>query len=256
MSARVAWVFSLARCGSSVIAYAAGAPWRVPVADEPFGPWDRTGPPYSYPPEQDELRRRYWDVGEHLTPEVVALAQRVFDAIAGDAGRVICKHPHDSIRPEEFASELPEHRSIFLLRNPLMRLNSLLVRGWTNSMSEQYDLPRFKTVAQRWLDHPHRFTFEEFRARPRVFFGRVWDAWGWDHSPADAEAAVEYSRSHYHASSRQLGDRKPRHLVSEQRLALPEDAIDLYLEDDFVRELMESAGWSTRRDDYLGTRPG
>ena len=31
---RVAWLFSLARCGSSVTAYASAAPWDAPVADE------------------------------------------------------------------------------------------------------------------------------------------------------------------------------------------------------------------------------
>ena len=52
---RVAWVFVLARSGSSITAYAAAAPWDLPVADEIMGPWDRTGEPYNFPPEQARL---------------------------------------------------------------------------------------------------------------------------------------------------------------------------------------------------------
>lgn len=241
----VCWIFSLARCGSSIAAYAAAAPFAAPVADEPFGPWDRTGEPYHYPPEQDRLRRLFWDSGEHLTEEVVDLAERLFEKIAGRSGRVVSKHPHTMIDPDEFRDRLGHHKAVHLLRNPLMRLNSLYVRGWTGSIGESHDLTRFKTAARRWLDSSHRFTFEELRADPADFFRRLWTAWGWPHDDSHVAAALEYQNSHYHASSAQLGSRRPSRPLSEKRLALPEEAIELYLADPFVRDLMERVGWST-----------
>ncbi len=249
--AEVCWVFSLARCGCSIVAYAAAAPWQVPVADEPFGPWDRTGEPYNYPPEQDELRRLYWDVDEHITPQVANLATRLFDKIAGRAGRVVSKHPHDMIKPEEFARHLPEHKAVFLLRNPLKRLNSLYVRGWLKSIGPNHDLPRFKLVAQRWLDHPHRFTFEQFRADAPSFFGAVWEAWGWSFTDDNVARALDYCNNNYHASSAKLGTRNPARPLSEKKNALPVEAVELYLSDPFIVELMESNGWSTDRNEYV-----
>ena len=248
--AEVCWIFSLARCGSSVAAYGAAAPWSVPVADEVFGPWDRTGPPYNYPPEQEELRKLYWSVGEHLTPEVVDLASRVFDKIAGASGRVVMKHPHDSIRPEEFEVALKDHRHVFLLRNPLLRLNSLYARGWFKAISADHDLHRFKLVARRWLASPHRLRYEDLRKDPGGFFRRIWDAWGWRYTDADVEKALEYQRSHYHDSSAKLSKERPDEVVSEKKFALPEGAAELYLNDGFVRELMTEAGWSTDPDSY------
>ncbi len=249
--AQVCWIFSLARCGSSILAYAAAEPWRVPVADEPFGPWDRTGEPYNYPPEQDRLRRLFWDSGEHLTPEVVALATRLFDLIAGDGGRVVSKHPHDMIRPDEFVRAFPEHRAVYLLRNPLRRLNSLHVRGWHKSIGPDHDLPRFKTVARRWLDHPHRFTFEQFRADPAGVFRGIWDAWGWAYDESHVERALAYCSTHYHASSRQLGTRDPSKPLSEKRFVLPPEIVEHYLRDPFIVEVMQQAGWSTDPAAYL-----
>ncbi|MCC6284983.1 MAG: hypothetical protein IT439_06715 [Phycisphaerales bacterium] len=240
----ICWIFSLARCGSSVIAYAAAAPWALPVADEPFGPWDRTGPPYHYPPEQKVLKERFWESGEHLTPEVLGLAERVFDGIAKDSARLIVKHPHDMIRPEEFRTELPHHRSVFLLRHPLKRLNSLYARGWHKSIGPNFDLDRFSLVARRWLEHPHRLTFEQFRADPRAFFARLWIAFGWAFDESHLDVAVAYQQSHYHDSSAKLSDERPDAVVSEGRWCVPPEAEAAYAADPFVQEVMRRAGWS------------
>ncbi|MFG0326248.1 MAG: hypothetical protein ACF8SC_03145 [Phycisphaerales bacterium JB037] len=248
MTAQVCWIFSLARCGSSIAAYAAAAPWQVPVADEPFGPWDRTRPPYQYPPEQRQLKDLYWKVGEHLTPEVEALATTLFDKIAGPANRVVSKHPHDMIKPHEFRAVFPEHRSVYLLRHPLVRLNSLYARGWHKAIGPDFDLPRFKLVAGWWLDHPHRFTYEELRADPASFYRRVWSAWGWDFDPSHVERALAYQRDHYHASSRELGTQSPGAPLSESTWALPDEAAERYLADPFVREVMAAGGWTDDLD--------
>ena len=54
---RVLWLFTMTRSGSSAVTYASAKALGYAVADEPFGPWDRTGPPYRYPPEQVELHK-------------------------------------------------------------------------------------------------------------------------------------------------------------------------------------------------------
>jgi len=242
--ARVCWIFSLARCGSSVTAYAGAAPWRVPVADEPFGSWDRTGPPYNYPPEQAELVRLYQETGEHITPAVVELATTVLDKIAGPAGRVVAKHPHDMIDPDEFHASFPDHYEVYLLRHPLVRLNSLYTRGWHRCISEHHDLERFKLVAGRWLEAPYRLTYESLVRDPRGFFKDLWSAWEWEFSEDDVDAAIAYQRTHYHMSSRRLSDDRPEAVRAETEWNVPDEAVRAYLDDPFVREVMAEAGWS------------
>lgn len=247
--ASVYWVISLARSGSSVAAYGAAAPWNVPIADEVFGPWDRTGEPYHYPKEQVELKELFWNVGEHLTPRVMELATAVFDAVAGDAGRVVMKQPHTMILPDEFDREFHnhptiEHKSVYLLRHPLTRLNSLYARNWLGSIGPNHDLDRFKVAAERWLAHPHRIRYEDLRADARAFFKRIWDAWGWDYTEADVDKAIAYQQTKYHANSAKLGQRKPGNELSEKQWAVPDEAVELYLNDPFVREVMAEAGWS------------
>lgn len=231
-------------------AYATAAAFGVPVADEVFGPWDRTGPPYRYPPEQNQLRTLFWDSDERLTPQVVALATRVFDRIAGDTDRVVSKHPHTMIDPDDFRKALPAHREIHLLRNPLIRLNSLFTRGWIKSIGERHDLPRFTLAAQRWLDAPARVVFEDLARDPRAFFGTIWDAWGWDWTDDHLDRALAYQRDHYHESSAKLSNKDPCKVLSERRFALPNEVIELYLGDPFVSNLMERTGWSIDPDDY------
>lgn len=251
VTVQVCWIFSLARCGTSVTAYAAAAPWGHAVADEVFGPWDRTGPPYHYPPSQESLRRLFQETGEHITPEVVRLATEVFDEIGAETGRVISKHPHTMIEPDEFLASFPEHRYVYLLRNPLLRLNSLYARGWLGSIGPGHDLERFKVVAKRWQASPHRLVFEDLRRDPRGYFAKIWEAFGWEWGEAEMEAALAYQRGHYHESSKKLSqESKPDEVVSEGRFALPEDAVRMYLEDEVVRPLMEDVGWSTDPADY------
>lgn len=282
--ASVCWLFSMTRSGSSVAAYAAAWPWRVPVADEAMTSFeDRTRPPYNFPEEQKRLRQVYWDAGERLTPEVVGLAQGVFDRMAargaaegrgaglvssmtgelvaaGDGPgfaydgprRVVSKHPHDLIDVAEFRAAFPRHRAVHLLRNPLHRLNSIYRRDWKAIMGENHDLPRFKKIAQRWLDAEHRVVFDQMKSDPAGFFGAVWRAWGWEFDARHVEAASAYQRTHYHASSAKVSlKKKPGKLFSEARFEVPREVVEMYLADGFVRGLMERVGWSVRMEDYL-----
>jgi len=233
-----------------VTAYATAAAFGIPVADEVFGPWDRTGPPYHYPPQQNHLRKLFWDSSERLTPQVVSLATRVFDLIAGDANRVVSKQPHTMIEPDDFLKSLPAHRQIHLLRNPLLRLNSLFARGWVKSIGEHHDLPRFTLAARRWLEAPARIIFEDLARDPRAYFAAIWDAWGWDWTDTHLDKALAYQQGHYHESSAKLSENNPSRVLSERRFALPDEAIDLYLADPFVSDLMARVGWSTNPDDY------
>lgn len=254
---RVCWLFSMTRSGSSVAVYAAAAPWRIAVADEVLTSFeDRTLPPYCFPPEQKALRDRFHADHKRLTPAVCALLEQVCATIARQrdpaADRVISKHPHAVISDAEFRAALPHHRAVHLLRNPLHRLNSIYRRGWHAIEDEGYDLDRYKWVARRWMDAQHRVIFDDLKRDPAAFFGAIWNAWGWAFTPADVERAVDYQKSHYHASSAKLSPKKkPERLFSEGRMVLPPAAVDAYLADPFIRELMERVGWDARPEAYL-----
>ncbi|MEZ6235596.1 MAG: sulfotransferase [Phycisphaerales bacterium] len=253
----VCWLFSMTRSGSSVAAYAAAWPWRVAVADEVLTSFeDRTKEPYCYPAEQAELRSLYEASGKRLTPEVCALAEVVFAKIARRedpaATRVVSKHPHTLIGADEFRAALPRHRAVHLLRNPLHRLNSIYRRGWHAIEGEGFDLERFKAVARRWEAGEHRVVFDDLKRDPAGFFGAMWRAWGWAYGPEHVEAAVEYQKTRYHASSAKLSPKKrPERLYSEARMALPREAVEAYLGDGYVRGLMERVGWETRAEAYV-----
>lgn len=279
----VCWLFSMTRSGSSVAAYAAAWPWRVPVADEVMTSFeDRTREPYNFPVEQRALRELYLSEGERLTPSVCELAERVLGQIAergaggGGAGlvsagtgeavragegagtayagarRVVSKHPHDVIDVAEFRAAFPHHRAVHLLRNPLHRLNSIYRRDWRAIMGENHDLPRFKKIAARWREAEHRVVFDQMRSDPAGFFGAVWRAWGWEFGEAELAAAAAYQRTHYHASSAKVSvKKKPGRLYSEERFVVPREVVEMYLADGFVRGLMEEVGWSVRVEDYL-----
>ena len=98
-------------------------------------------------------------------------------------------------------------------------------------------------MARRWLEHPHRLTFEQFRADPRAFFARLWIAFGWTFDDTHLDAAVAYQQSHYHDSSAKLSDERPDAVLSETRWCVPPEAEQIYRNDPFVREVMRAAGW-------------
>ena len=248
----VVWIFSLARSGSSVTAYAAAAPWGHAVADEPFGPWDRSGPPYNYPAEQPQLKSDFFHAGEHLTPPVVDLARRLFARIAGPTGRLVVKHPHRMIDPAEFRVAFPDHRAVHLLRNPLHRLNSMYARRQLGAIGPGFDLEVYKEIARRWLDHPHRVLYDALKADPAGYFRAIYEAWGWSYTPDHIAAAVAYQQRSYHeASARVAPARDPRRVLSEHRRALPPEAVRAYLDDPFIADLMDRNGWSRDPADYL-----
>ena len=250
MGAHVGWLFSMARSGSSVAAYASAAPWDHPVADEVFGPWDRTGDLYKYPESQLDLVAAFQVARHRIDDDVARIATGLFDELGERTGFVVCKSPHAEPTPEDVRRAFPAHRAVFLLRNPLHRLNSLYARGWLDSCGPNHDLDRYKRFARWWMEAEHRVRYDDLRADPSSFFGTIWDAWGLEWTADDVRRAVEYAGGHYHDSSLLLSARRPSRPVSESKLRLPDGAIEAYLADDLVRPLMEAQGWSTDPADY------
>ena len=258
--ARVLWLFSLIRSGSSIAAYGAGAPWGHAVADEIFGPWDRTGEPYNYPTEQDELQRAFGASSHALTPRVIDLATTVLDAIGsrerGGTGTVIVKIPHHVPTPAQVAEAWPTHRVAFLIRNPLHRLNSLYVRGWLDPspIGPAFDLEQYRAFARAWLAQPAhlRVTYDMIRRDPAEMFRRLYIAWGLSFTREHVDRAVAYAAENYHHASREVTtEHSTARVVSESRNALPREAIETYLGDGEMRELFRVAGWSLDARAYL-----
>lgn len=266
---RVVWLFSLARSGSSVAVYSAAAPWGHEVADEITGPWDRTTPPYNYPAKQKDLVELYRARDHAFTPDVLALFQEVVRDLnarsgtpkvglngaaptpTGPTGIVIAKYPHLRPSPEEFRAAFPGMKGVYLIRNPLHRLNSMHARGWTKSFGPQQDLTRYKQFARWWLEQPIRLSYDQFKSQPRQFFRGLYTSWGLDFTDAHVDAAIDYSKHHYHDSSLEMSDRDPTQgVLSETKFALPAEALDLYLKDPFITDLMTEMGWSMEPEDY------
>lgn len=255
---RVRWLFSPIRSGSSITVYAAGAALGWPVADEVFGPWDRTGAPYHYPRSHLELIEAFRGAGERLTAGVAGVAERVFADLAAQqsppARAVICKHPHASIGPEDLPGFWPDAAPVVLMRNPLYALNSLFVRGWQEATGGTDMLGYFSTVGRRWLADPHRLTYERMRAEPREYFAALFRAWDAEPTPERIERALAYVEGHYHHSSKDTrgqtpGD-SPASVRSERAWRLPEAIVRVYLSDPHMREVFREAGWPREREAY------
>ncbi len=247
---KVGWLFSMARSGSSIAVYAAAAPWGHAVADEVFGPWDRTGDLYKFPRSQFELIEAFAKAGHRIDDESASIARGLFGELGADTGFVVCKSPHVHPVPDDVRAAFPEHAMVFLLRNPLHRLNSLFARGWLKSCGPNYDLERFKEFAGWWREAEHRVVYDDLRHNPEKFYPAVWRAWGLEWTDDHLKRAVAYAGENYHDSSLMRSGRKPTKPISERKFKLPDEAIETYLKDDFVRELMESLGWSTNPADY------
>ena len=255
---RVAWLFGLARSGSSITAYAAAEAAHAAIADEVLGPWDRTGAPYNYPAEQATLAEAFKRSRARLTPEIAEATQALLESIAGAHGttRIVSKHPHLRFTPEELAERFPDHSAAYLIRNPLKRLASIHARGWTSIIRPNHDLDFFREYAERWLSRPdtQRLVFEDLKRDPGDYFRKLLEAWGW---PADQEAldrALAYQRSKYHGRSGEVEpERSSKRSLSDRSRTAPPEAVDLYLRDPFMRDLFERCGWSLRRADYLPT---
>lgn len=258
---RVLWLFSLIRSGSSIAAYSAAAPWGHAVADEPFGPWDRTGEPYNYPREQDELQRVFGASNHALTPRVVELATTLFEKLASDrthgpaTGTVIVKIPHDVPTPVQVAATWPTHRAAFVLRNPLHRLNSLYVRGWLDPspIGPNFDLEQYRAFARAWLAQPAhiRITYDMIKSDPAEMYRRLFIAWRVAFTREHIDKAVAYANEHYHHASRHVtSEHDTKKVLSESRNALPREAVQTYLNDPEMREIFRVAGWTTEPRAY------
>lgn len=253
---QVLWLLSPIRSGSSITAYAAAEALRCPVADEIFGPWDRTGHPYYYPIEQRALRDLFERAGQSLTPEAAYLASDIFATLRGPNGRVICKHPHESITPEEIEHHWPGQRCAILLRNPLAALNSLFVRGWDEAAGGGSMLGYFSAIARRWLDDPGRLLYDDLQRDPRSYFDRLFRAWGLDVPARVAACAAGYKASNYHHTSKETsGADKPEAVRSEQAWRVPPEIVEEYLADPLMRRVFEEAGWSLDPGAYSGAAP-
>lgn len=253
----VHWLFTMTRSGSSAVVYASAHALNLAVADEPFGPWDRTGEPYNYPKEQVELHRMHLEKGERLDTETCALAERVLTQIAADQGKdgVIIKLPHAMIEPAEVERFWPEHRMVFLVRNPLARLNSLYTRGWTDTIREPHDLETVRIFLHRFMrtEADKRLTFDEFTQTPRRFFRRLWSAWGVAFDEDQVETAVRYRAQHYHGSSGEtIEGHNPHRVLSEHRKEVPREACEAYMADPVVGGVMRRMGWIS--EDHRYTR--
>jgi hypothetical protein len=249
-------LFSPIRSGSSISVYAAGAGLGFPVADEVFGPWDRTGSPYGYPRSHLQLIKAFKRADETLTSDVVSVADGVFRDFT-DLHRtdtLICKHPHASIAPARVGEFWPEHRCVVLLRNPLFALNSLFVRGWDEATGGGSMIKYFSTIARRWIADPHRLVYDQMQRDPAGYFARLFEAWGLDATAERLGAAVTYRAAHYHHSSKSMQGAKPgdspTSVRSEQAWAVPEPIVTEYLADPLMREVFTQAGWSIERGAY------
>ncbi|MEL6497409.1 MAG: hypothetical protein AAF937_03030 [Planctomycetota bacterium] len=255
---RVGWVFGLARTGTSITAYAAAHAADAAVADEILGPWDRTGPPYDYPTEQAEIVEQFKASHARLTPPIVDRTRALLATIARErqTTSIVSKHPHLRFTPPEFAAAFPDHRGVWVIRNPLRRLASIHARGWTSIIRPNHDFDYFREYAERWLALPdqQKVVFEDVRKDPKRYFGRVFDAWGWPNDAPTRERAVAYQRAEYHGKSgeRESGRSTRRSLSETKRLAPPE-AVSLYLGDPFMRDLFARCGWELNRKSYLPT---
>lgn len=253
---RVCWLFSMTRSGSSAVTYASAEALGWAVADEPFGPWDRTGEPYNYPPEQVELHKLHLSKGERLDAETCQFAERVLSQIASDQGSdtIIIKLPHSMIEPSEVARFWPEHKMAFLIRNPLARLNSLYTRGWTDTIRQPHDLETLRVFLHRCMHQPaeSRFTFDEFTQTPRKFFRRLWTCWGCAPTDEQIETAVKYKAGHYHESSGEtIQGRNPHRVLSEHRHDVPREAVAAYLDDAVVGTFLRRMGWAQDASRYI-----
>ncbi|GAB5496597.1 MAG: hypothetical protein Phyf2KO_16770 [Phycisphaerales bacterium] len=263
----VGWIFSLVRSGSSAASYAAAAPWGLPVADELFGPWDRTGPPHNMPKRQAELVRAFRAVGHVLTAEIVGLAHDILRELAerdeSGKGWVVCKCPHLMFTPKDFetwfgstSSQGIVHHQAHVIRNPLRRVNSCYTRGWEHMLNDPYELGVYRTFLHRWQNAETKLRFEDMRSDPGAFFGALYEGWGLEASSGDIAKASDYLANHYHdssASSRTIkGQFTPK---SEARWGAPPEVIDAYLADDEMLSFMDEQGWSTSRSSYEGWLP-
>jgi hypothetical protein len=251
---KIGWLFSMARSGTSIASYGAAAPWGHPVCDEPFGPWDRTTPPFNHPRVQRRLMKAFEEAGHSLTAEIVPIATSLFNQMGERTGSLVCKIPHQNPTLDQLDEHFPGNRRVLLIRNPLHRLNSLFARGWTESAAEDYDLERYRAFAARWLAEPieNRLVYDQIREDPEGFFRKMYEAWGWLYERQDVRRAASYCASHYHHRSKRVDEgADPSRVVSESQPSLPAEAVEAYLADPLIVDLMGRLGWSTRPEDYL-----
>ena len=199
--------------------------------------------------------KAFEEAGHRLTAEVAPIARTLLNQMGEVTGSLVCKIPHQHPTLEEMDEHFPGHRRVLLIRNPLHRLNRLYARGWTESAADDHDLKRYRAFAQRWLAEPieNRIVYDDIREDPEGFFRKMYEAWGWLYEEEDVRTAAAYCASHYHHRSKRVDESAdPSRVVSESRSALPAAAVEAYLGDPLISDLMSRLGWSTRVEDYVG----
>lgn len=282
---KVAWLFSMIRSGSSIAAYAAAAPFGGVVADEIFGPWVRTGPHYRFPPEQQRATELFRTSAGRITPEIQREADVVFAKLArGEAGipvcapgderlltnapeggrRIVVKMPHDHPAPAEVRRVWPDQRHVYVLRNPIDRLSSIILRGMLpegskggpgTSITADWDISQLRQFCERWLAarrDGRALLYDGIKREPRQFFSSMFRAWGWPADEATVAKAAAYAKANYHAMSIQKdAGADTARPASEMKKAAPREAIEMYLSDRTVVAAMREAGWATEARAYL-----
>ena len=201
---------------------------------------------------QRDLVKAFADAKWTISDQVATLANQLCDELGADTGGVVVKHPHLDFHPDQFRAAFPDHGVVFLIRNPLHRLNSIYARGLLESLRPNHELEHFTEFAKRWLDQPEssRLVFDDLKRDPNAYYRKIYDAWGWSYDEADLDSAATYTAANYHASCKELESTDPDKPVSERTAGLPAEAIDLYLSDPFIVDLMKQLGWSTDAESY------
>ena len=90
------------------------------------------------------------------------------------------------------------------------------------------------------------------RANPRRFYRRVLVGWGMWPSRDRIDRAVAYARERYHASSGEIDPQAAAAApISETQRALPREAVEMYLQDEFILRLMRGRRWPVEAEAYL-----
>ena len=219
------------------------------------------------PRRQAELARAFRAVGHTLTAEIVGLASDIIRELAerdqSGKGWVICKCPHLMFSPKDFQTWFGRsgtsgirHHPVYLLRNPLRRVNSCYARHWEHMLNDPYELWVYLTFLNRWREAEFRVRFEDMLAEPGRFFRDLYDGWGLIASHDDVARAQEYLEQHYHDSSAEARPiESARTVLSESNWAAPREVLDVYLANEEILSLLEEQGWPTARRAYEGWSP-
>lgn len=213
--------------------------------------------PYGYPESHRRVQQLFAKSGGVVDAAVASelrdLCEQMVHRSPGGGTGVVVKVPHLQMTPEQFRDHFPDWGSVWLIRNPLKRLNSLYTRRWNHFTYDQYDLEATREFIRRWLSVPasQRLVYEHLHLDPAGYFHRLFEGWGRDAGIDRARAACDYRDAHYHESSAELHHaRSPSGVLSDHRRHVPLEAVECYLSDPLIRALFDRLGWDTNPATY------